>query len=187
MSVLKLKVTSGRPVSYLTSNFQTATGKHSVAQRLVDYLNSLYTGSELAQGAGAPPSINITVQNSEVSASATVTFSGAATNGDTVIVNGVTFTAAAVPVGNQFLPGISATTSAANLASAINASVTALVSGYVTASSALGVMTVTSAFPGIGGNQATLAKGVDAGPVMTVSSARLLGGAADAAAVTLNF
>ncbi len=187
MSVLKLTVVSGRPNSYLISNFETAGGKHGIAQRVIDYLNSLHTGTELAAGVGAPPSIAIAVQGSEVAASGTVTFSAPATAGDTVLVNGVTFTAAAVPVANEFLPGVSATTSAANLASAINASVTALVSGYVTASSALGVMTVRSAFSGLTGNQVTLAKGVDAGPVMTVSGARLTGGAADAAAVTLNF
>jgi hypothetical protein len=187
MGVLNLKITSRRPSSYFTSNFQRVGSPKSVASSLAAYIESLSTGTELAQGAGQPPSIVISVQGNETSASATVTFSDVATIGDTVIINGVTFTAAAAAAANVFAIGATATASAAGLAAAINASVTALVSGYVTATSALGVTTVTSALPGTAGNQTTIAEGVDDGGVIAVSSARLVGGAVDASALTLNF
>jgi phage tail sheath gpL-like len=103
------------------------------------------------------------------------------------LINGVTFTCAASPTGNQWAPGASATASAANLAAAINASVTSLVSGYVTASSVAGVLTITSVFYGLSGNQCTIAEGVDGGSVMTVSGARLTAGATDSGALTLQF
>ncbi len=76
------------------------------------------------------------------------------------------------------------TTTATNLAAAINASATALIAGYVTATSALAVVTITSAFYGLSGNQVTLAS---SGSTLVVSGARLSGGAADPNQQTLNF
>jgi phage tail sheath gpL-like len=188
MAVLKLKVSTARPVAYLTSTFQTAGGNRAIAQRLEQYLMRVASGNELALSASVPPQIVVDVQDNEVQASGTITFSAAASANDTVLINGVTFTAKASGAGaNEFNVGASATASAANLAAAINASVTALVSGYVTATSALGVLTVKSAFYGKAGNQCTIAEGVDSGNVMTVSGARLTGGAADAGELTLNF
>ncbi len=86
--------------------------------------------------------------------------------------------------GNQFNVGLSDTATAVNLAAAINGSVTALVSGYVTASSALGVVTVTSAFYGLSGNQA-LIESLDG--TIVANGTNLVGGAEDATAQTLNF
>lgn len=188
MAVLKLKITTARPSTYLVSNFQTAGGARQIAERIKQYLERVYTGNELAQSSSIAPQITVTDQNNEVQANGTVTFSAAATANDTILVNGVTFTAKASGAGaNEFNIGVSATASATNLAASINASVTALVAGYVTASSALGVVTVTSAFYGKGGNQATIAEGVDAGSVISVSGARLTGGAVDSGELTLNF
>lgn len=188
MSVLKLEVTTLRPDSYLTSNFQTAGGNRAIAQRIAQYLERVLSGNESALAVGSPPSIVVKIQGNEVKASGTITFSAAATANDTLIINGVTFTAKASGAGaNEFNIGVTATASATNLAAAINASVTALVAGYVTATSALGVVTVSSALYGIGGNQATIAEGVDGGSVITVSGARLTAGATDASALTLNF
>lgn len=187
MAVLKLKITTARDTNTLKSIFETAGGNHAICQRIVNFIESINGGSELAQGASTPPSIAISIQNNQVLASQTVTFSAVATANDTVVINGVTFTAAAAAGANQWAVGASATASAAGLAAAINASVTALISGYVTATSALGVTTVTSAFYGLAGNTATIAEGVDAGNVMTVGGARLTGGLEDATAQTLNF
>ena len=183
MGVLKLKLSTSRSNIDLKTTFETPTGKEAVATRLMNFLTSLATGTER----GSPPSIAISIEGNETPASATVTFSGVATAGDTVIINGVTFTANAVAGANQWAVGASASASASGLAAAINASVTALVSGYVVASAAGAVCTVTSAFSGQAGNQTTIAKGVDDGPVMTVSSARLVGGIVDPTAQTLNF
>jgi hypothetical protein len=93
---------------------------------------------------------------------------------DAISINGVTFTAVASgATGNQFNIGADDAETMANLAAAINASVTALVSGYVTASSALTVCTVTAALPGILGNAVTIAS---ADATIVASGARLTGG-----------
>jgi phage tail sheath gpL-like len=113
----------------------------------------------------------------EAAASGTFTFSGASTAGDTILINGVTFTAVASgATGNQFNVGASASAQATNLASAINGSATALVNTTVTALAASGVVTITAVKNGAMGNAVTIAKGTDAGSVVTVSGARLTGG-----------
>jgi hypothetical protein len=188
MGVLNLVITSGRSTTDLTTAFETAGGKHSIAQRIQNFISSLQTGTELAASASSPPSIAISVQGNAVRASGTVVFSNAATANDTFLINGVTFTAKNSGAGaNEWNVGASASASATNLAAAINASVTALVSGYVTASASSGTVTITSTFYGIYGNQCTIAEGVDSGSVMTVSGARLTAGAADASAQTISF
>lgn len=80
------------------------------------------------------------------------------------VINGVTITATWAT---------SDTNSAALVAAAINASTNALIAGVVTASSALGVVTVTSVLPGVYGNCITLAA---SGTGVTASGARLTGG-----------
>jgi phage tail sheath gpL-like len=184
MSVLKLQVVSARPDDYLESNFQVAGGGRAIAERLKQYLERVYTGNESAAGTSAPPSINIVVQGNEVQASGTFTCVSVIAT-DAVKINGVTFTCVASgATGNQFNVGLSNTATAASMAAAINASVTALVAGYVTATSALGVVTITSAFYGLAGNQ-TLIESLDS--TITASGVALTGGAADAGALTLNF
>lgn len=188
MSVLKLAVTSGRPTSYLTSNFETPGGNHSIARRILNYIESLQSGSELAAGAGAPPSIGVVVQENEVQASGTFVF-------DTVIatdafsINGVSFTCmASGATGNQFNVGADDLETAENAAAAINASVTALVAGYVTAEAFDDdgdiTLLVTSSFYGLAGNQTLIAS---ADSTIVASGATLTGGADDATAQTLNF
>lgn len=116
--------------------------------------------------------------NDAAAATGTVEFSDKATADDTFLINGVAFTAkASGATGNQFNVGVSATASATNLKAAINASTSALVKDHVTATSAAGVVTITAKIVGLAGNAVTIAKGVDAGSVMTVSGARLTGGA----------
>lgn len=114
----------------------------------------------------------------QATASGTFTFSAHASASDTVLINGVTFTGeTSGATGNQFNVGTTATLTASALAAAINASATALVSGTVVATSALGVVTITAAVSGLIGNAITIAKGTDSGSVNTVSGARLTGGA----------
>ena len=186
MSVLKLSVTTGRPNAELVARYESGVGPKSVVQSLSTFLVGVSTGTELAQDASNPPSISISCQ--EVAATGTITFTGVGAANDTILINGVTFTAVASgATGNQWNVGASVTASAANLVIAINASATALVSGTVLASSLAGVVTITSLVTGQVGNAITIAEGVDAGGAMTVSGARLTGGAVDASAVTLSF
>ena len=97
------------------------------------------------------------ISTGSVQASGTVTLSSMVAT-DTVTVNGVVFTCVASgATGNQFNVGGTDTITATNLAAAINASVTALVAGYVTASASGPVVTVTAIQPGLTGNLGTLA------------------------------
>jgi hypothetical protein len=106
-----------------------------------------------------------------VQASGTVTLSShVATN--TVTINGVVFTAVASgATGNQYNVGTD-TVTAANLAAAINASVSAAVAGLVTATSSGAVVTVTAVTPGLLGNLVTLAISANG----SVSGANATGG-----------
>lgn len=184
MGVLNLAITTKRPTADLTAKFETVGGKNTILQRIINYLESISGGCELAQDATHPPSVAISVQGNAVQALATLTCVSVIAT-DTVVINGVTFTARnSAPAANEFVRATSNTTTATNLAAAINASVTALVAGYVTATSALGVVTVTSAFYGLAGNQTTL---TTTGGTITASTAALISGAVDATAQTLNF
>lgn len=183
MSVLNVAITTGRPDSYLESNFETSGGARQIAQRLVNYINGVFTGSESGTSSAAP-SIALSVQGNAVQASGTFTLASVIAT-DACSINGVTFTCVASgAVANQFNVGASDALTAVNLAAAINASVSALVSGYVTASAAGDVVTVTSAFYGLSGNQTLIAT---ADATITVSGAKLTGGAVDATAQTLSF
>lgn len=183
-SKLILTVASGLPNEDAVK-MQVVTGKHAMARKVLNYLESVQVGNQLAydQSLSIAPSILVENQGSMVKASGTFTLSSVvATN--TCSVNGVTFTAiASGATGNQFNVGVDDTETAVNLAAAINASVSALVSGYVSASSALAVVTVSSSFFGTAGNQATIVGSAN----IVASGARLASGAADAAAVTISF
>lgn len=189
MAVLILQISSARDASTLGSVFETAGGKQQIGNRLVNFVQSVITGTELAMSSSVPPQIAISIQENAVQASGSFVFSNAATANDTVLVNGVTFTCVnSGATGNQFNKGASATASAANLATTINASSSNLIDGYVTASNPVdGTCLITSDFYGLDGNQCTIAEGIDGGSVITVSGARLTGGAADASAQTLQY
>lgn len=126
-----------------------------------------------------------------VAATGTVTFTGINTANDTLVISGVTFTAVASgATGNQWNVGTTASTQAANVASAINAA--SSLSGVVTAAAVGAVVTVTASVAGLLGNAVTLAKGTDAGAVMTVgglTNGRLGGGTAatNSSSVTYKF
>jgi len=183
MSVLKLKITSGRPQEDL-DKLEQAGGPQDTAQAIQQLIQSMAAGNELAAGENQPPSIAISVQENEVRASGTFTLNTVIAT-DAVSINGVSFACVASgATGNQFNVGSDDTETAENLAAAINASSTALVSGYVTASSAAAVVTVTSAFYGTAGNMTTIAS---ADTTIVASGARLTSGANDSTALTLNF
>lgn len=183
-STLNVSIITARPNNWLVSNFETAGGNRAIALRVADYITRVLSGNESAYGSGNAPSIALSITGNAVRASATLTcVTVIATN--TVVVNGVTFTAVnSGATGNQWNKGSTDTECATNLAASINASATALVSGYVTATSSSNVVTVYSTNYGIYGNQVTL---TSAGGTISVSSARLISGAADATALTLSF
>ena len=183
MAILKLKVTSSQSKLEL-QKLQVAGGKHEISRRILNFISSVQTGNQGAMSDTLPPSYVVTVQEAEVAASGTFTLTTVIAT-DAVSVNGVTFTAVASgAAANEFNVGASDTLTAASLAASINASVTALIPGYVTAASSGAVVTVTSAFFGLAGNQTLIAS---ADGTIVASGARLTAGAADAGALTLNF
>lgn len=101
------------------------------------------------------------------------TGAAAATGTVTISSGSGTITATINGVAIAITWATSDTNSASLLAAAINASVNALVAGIVTATSALGVVTVTSVGKGIVANAITLAA---SGTGATASGARLTGG-----------
>lgn len=108
-------------------------------------------------GAGIIDS-SISILTSAVAATGTVTFSGISNN-DTVTINGRIYTAKTSGASglNQFNIGGSDAQAAINLAAAINADTSALISGVVTATAASGVVTLTCVTPGVLGNLVTIA------------------------------
>jgi phage tail sheath gpL-like len=183
MGVLNLNITTARSDATLQSAFETPGGKHEICQKISNFINSINSGNELAQDSSNPPSIAISIKGNATRASGTLTLASVvATN--TCAINGVTFTAVASgATGNQFNVGVSDTATATNLAAAINASASSLVSQQVTATSSGAVVTVYSKIYGVGGNTVTLTGSAN----ITASGARLTGGAADPNAQTISF
>lgn len=177
MAQTKITITHDKEVAGdLQQHFITSVmSKEMQIPKLETLLNQIGLGSRNA-------AIAMTIDDgTAAAATGTVTLSGAGTAGDTVVINGVTLTAVASgAVNNQWNVGASATASAANLAAAIVASTSPLVSGTVTASSLAGVVTLTAAAVGLLGNAVTLAA-TGAG---TASGARLTGGTASGSALS---
>ena len=152
MAIFNLAFNTGR----LRSLVGDTPPKLVLADRLINL------GRELASGMLDP--ITLTVDATPLNATGTVTLSSS--SGVLVIViNGVSLT-------SDSLAGTD-TANAVVMAALINASVDALVAGFVTATSALGVVTITAARKGVAGNAiTTTASGTGA----TADQARLLAG-----------
>lgn len=120
----------------------------------------------------------------DVAASGTLTLASVvATN--TCSVNGTTFTCVASgATGNQFNVGGTDTITATNLAAAINASATAVVSGAVVATSSGAVVTITALASGAGGNMYTISGGQ---ATITASGANLTGGVTATNGTTVSY
>lgn len=121
----------------------------NTAANQVDVLNLEKLITSMVDGAQASFT---KISTGSVQATGTGTFTGAATAAQTMTIAGVTFTARAVPneAANEYLLSATVALEAASLARAINASTTA--SPLVSATSALGVVTITAVQPGITGN-----------------------------------
>lgn len=90
-------------------------------------------------------------------ATSAITWTAAGSNGDTVTIGATVFTAvASAPTAIQYVTGVDQTATAANFATAVNANTTT--NKYVSATSALGVATITFLVPGVMGNAVPLAE-----------------------------
>ncbi len=107
----------------------------------------------------------------------TLTFTAVAVAGDQVAVNGQTYTFAASASGNTTVAiGASQTASAANLAAAIIANEATLgTNTHITASSAAGVLTVTSSFATSTATHTFITEPVDSTSNMAISNAAVAG------------
>lgn len=124
------------------------TGSYTNVARLVDWLRGFVIGNRTG---------NMLIKVGAVQATGLVTFTGAPTADETVTIGNVVFTAKdSGATGNQFNIGGSVTATALNLATAINAS--ANLTGKITASPNLGVVTLTSVVPGLIGNALALSE-----------------------------
>lgn len=179
MGILRVDITTGKSDATLARDYErSVSSKYADVQAISDLITSVLGGGQTS------PSVAVSVLGNTAKATGTFTLTSVVAT-DVITINGVSFTAVASgATGNQFNVGADDDETAENLAAAINASVTALVSGYVTATSEAEVVTVTSAFYGTAGNMTTIAS---ADATIVASGARLTGGAADASAKTYTF
>ncbi len=147
--------------------------KEMQISRLELLLNEMGMGAKIG-------SIDLTIDDGNaVTAVGAVTFSNFNTANDTFLINGVTMTAvASAATPQQWNVGASATAQAANFATAVAAANNALITGHITAVATTSIVNFSAAIAGVAGNAVTIAKGVDAGTVMTATGARLTTGAA---------
>lgn len=174
MSVTILKITSSLSKTEMQLRLKTAdSDRYNRGNALIDYVQGLMAGADGA-------TIDTQVDGGSAGAKATGTLTiaaGNATANDTLTVGAQTFTyKASAASATEITIGVSATATAVNTAAKINA-LTALTQA-VTATSALGVVTITCAQYGTLGNQVALAK---SGTNLSVSAATLAGGVNPAA------
>lgn len=140
---------------------------------IVNMLSDMIDGAQLAY---------TTLSNGAVQATATITSTGAAVNNETMLLANVTLTAktsGAVAANGEFNLSAVVATQAANIAAAINA-VPALAS-ICQATSALGVVTVTSVKPGKFGN------GLQISEALTNVTVTAFASGSDGSQVSANF
>lgn len=185
MGTLNIAVKTGLNAATLTRDYERSTGtKYATVQSIADLIQSVLSGNQVDG-----PAVAVSVLENEDSATGTFTLTSVIAT-DVCSINGVSFTCVSSgATGNQFNVGADDDETADNLVAAINGSVTALVAGYVTAektSSAASpaVVTITSDFPGLAGNQTVIAT---SDSTIVVSAARLTGGAVDPTAKNYTF
>lgn len=166
--LLTLNDGSGRSGADLAGLVQPSTEPTDEVNALINYIAGYAAGSG---GGGLTVSLS---SSALVAASGTITAASVQAN-DTITINGVVFTAKTTTAGaNEFNIGASDTTCAAAIVTSINASTTALIQGFISPSSALGVVTLTAIPAGVVGNAYTLASSTNVR--LAVSGARLAGG-----------
>ena len=143
MSLQRLIINSDLSAAGFGSVCDLSPGQLPAANNFLNYIAGLTGGDYMAL-----LSFNV----GAVQATSTFTFASTGpTNGQTCTICGVTFTAVTSgATGNQFNIDATPANVAANLATAINAA--ASMSGIITATSLLGVTTLTAVVPGKIGN-----------------------------------
>ena len=155
MSFMRVVVETNQAGATVARRIKATTGdKKGSIRRISDFLFAIAKGAYRG---------TVEVCTTAVRATATLTIAGDPTAGDTFVVCGVTFTArAAGATGDEFnITAGNNTAMAAAAAAAVNASASTDVTGAVTASSALGVLTFTAKVPGAIGNGLVLTESMD--------------------------
>lgn len=149
-SLTRLVITSNGTALGFKSQCNLAMGGLDAANSFANYIAGLTGGNEI----GASLAFKV----GAVQATGTITSTGAATAAQAMTLLNVTLTAiASDPANNQFVPSATVGIQAANIAACINASTS--LAGKVTATAALGVVTVTSIVPGLLGNGLQISAG----------------------------
>jgi len=166
-ATLKLTVNSDETQAFLQQMFQLDTNRSreaalALSRYFKDIASGRMRGSFDVQTGGAAP----------VRATATWTLASVIAT-DACTIGGVTFTFTSTPSAETDVEvdGADDTADAAALAAAVNAHST--IGGQVTATSALGVVTITAKEAGVSGNLIAIS---DADSTITTSSAYLTGG-----------
>ncbi len=169
MGSLILRVTPSSTSPLVGGNLGVIVSNRGLTslEDVVQMFKKFQAGAPSITNAGVPNTISVRCDVNPVAASGTFTFTGGASPGTmTTTINGVAVTATG---------GASDTATAVAVAAAINASTDALVSGLVSATSALGVVTLTAIGSAIGksGNAITTAA---SGTGAAADQVRLTGG-----------
>ena len=170
-SLQRIVITSGGTKADFQSECDLSPGQLPALQNLENYIGGLSGGNHKA---------SLAVKVGAIQASGLITSTGAATATEIFTLCNVVFTArASGATGNEFNLSATVATQATNIAAAINAS--SDLTGIVTATSALGVVTVTSVVPGLLGNGFQLSEG------LTNATITAFSGGTDGTAHTLSF
>lgn len=180
MPITRIAVTHAETSGTMTPQLGQVD-RYNWATRAARYFEALAAGVKNASVAFS------VAEASGVAASATATIvTAVATN--KITINGVDFEGVASgATGNQWNVGSGGSadaTSATNLAAAINGSVTARVTGVVTASAASNVVTITAVTKGLVGNCITLTR---TGAPITVTGSGFLASGVDTVYTTHSF
>lgn len=127
--------------------------KRLTLRNILNLFGAILNGQRAGGG-----NLSVQAEHTGVAATGTITLASCAA-GTVLEVNGVPFTAlsgTATVANNEFDISGTDTEDAAALAAAINNSTTAGISGVITATSALGVVTITNSRKGPGGNALTI-------------------------------
>lgn len=150
MAFQLLKITTTNTANDVKSLINLQQGSQACVQSYSNYFVGINGGEFRAL---------IDVAVGGVQATATMTSTGAATATEIFTIANVVFTArASGAVGNEFDVSATVATQAANIAAAINASADLV--GIVTATSNLGIVTITSVYPGLAGNGIQFSEGL---------------------------
>lgn len=175
-SQFRITVNSGASAATVKARLRLNVSNFApqVITRLASYIEAVAGGIHTGR---------FSVVTTAVQATGTVTFSSLANN-DTVTVNGRIYTAKTSGATGlqQFNLGADDTAAAVNFAAAVNADTSTKITDVVTATSALGVTTITCVVPGNIGNACSLAISAHG----SVSGANLTGGTEDAPVTLYN-